>query len=38
VNEDELDCTAARFVTAWNTEPNDIEQLLAVIGREYSNP
>ena len=31
VNEDELDGTAARFVTAWNTQPTDVDQLLAAI-------
>ena len=35
VNEDELDCKAARFVTAWNTESTDIHQLLAALARKY---
>ncbi len=30
VNEDELDGTAARFVTAWNTDIKDVDRLLAV--------
>ncbi len=33
VNEDELDGSAARFVTAWNTEPDDIDQLLTTMGQ-----
>lgn len=28
VNEDELDGSAARFVTAWNTDAEDVDQLL----------
>ena len=33
VNEDELDGTAARFVAAWNTKPDDVDDLLAAIKR-----
>ncbi len=33
VNEDELDGTAARFVTAWNTDAKDIERLLVSFSR-----
>ena len=31
VNEDELDGSAARFVTAWNTRPDDVDRLLAAL-------
>jgi threonine aldolase len=31
VNEEELDGKAVRFVTAWNTELKDVDQLLDVI-------
>ena len=31
INEEELDGKAVRFVTAWNSELKDVEQLLAVI-------
>jgi threonine aldolase len=34
VNEGELDGSAARFVTAWNTLPEDIEKLLSVIANQ----
>jgi len=34
VNEEEPDGTAARFVTAWNSEPQDIERLLAIIAKQ----
>ena len=33
INEDELDGSAARFVTAWNTEPDDVDRLLASLAR-----
>ena len=33
INQDELDGSAARFVTAWNTDPSDIDRLLASITR-----
>ena len=33
VNEDELDGSAARFVAAWNTKPDDVDALLAAIAR-----
>lgn len=34
VNEDELDGTAARFVTAWNTSRKDVDALLATLQSE----
>ena len=33
VNEDELDGTAARFVAAWNTEPEEVDLLLGAISK-----
>ncbi|MCG8356621.1 MAG: low specificity L-threonine aldolase [Kiloniellales bacterium] len=36
VNEGELDGTAARFVTAWNTEADDVDRLLAVIAGQHN--
>lgn len=33
INEGELDGTAARFVTAWNTEADDVDRLLASFAR-----
>lgn len=35
VNEDELDGSAARFVAAWNTEPQEVDQLLDAV-RKYA--
>ena len=37
VNDEELDGSAIRFVTAWNTELSDVNQLLAVIGQYCDN-
>lgn len=31
INEDELDGSAARFVTAWDTRPGDVDSLLAAL-------
>jgi len=31
VNEDELDGSAARFVAAWNTQPDEVDQLLGAV-------
>lgn len=36
VNEEELDGSAVRFVTAWNTEVNDVDQLIAAAARHCS--
>lgn len=36
VNEDELDGSAARFVTAWNTAPGDVDQFLEVVASATS--
>ncbi len=36
VNEGELDGSAARFVTAWNTDPGDVEGLLAALARQLA--
>ena len=33
VNQDELDGTAARFVTGWNTQTEEVDQLLACLSR-----
>ena len=33
INHDELDGSAARFVTAWNTDRSDVERLLASFAR-----
>ena len=33
VNEEELDGSAVRFVTAWNTTANDVDQLIAATAR-----
>lgn len=33
VNEDELDGSAARFVAAWDTQPDDVDNLLAAVAR-----
>lgn len=35
VNEDELDGGAARFVTAWDTNPEDVNKMLETIARKY---
>lgn len=35
VNEDELDGTSARFVTAWDTSPEDIDRLISAV-RKHS--
>lgn len=37
VNENELDGSAARFITSWNTDPNDVARLLASFARHCSN-
>jgi threonine aldolase len=34
VDEGELDGSASRFVTAWNTNPTDVDQLLAVVAEQ----
>jgi threonine aldolase len=34
VNEGELDGSAARFVTTWNTEPEDVDSLLAALAEQ----
>lgn len=34
VNERELDGAAVRFVTAWNTQPTDVDQLLEVVAKK----
>jgi len=36
VNEGELDGSAARFVTAWNTDPKDVDRLLAAIANHHN--
>ncbi len=36
INREELDGTAARFVTAWNTEVEDVDRLLASFSRHCS--
>lgn len=36
VNEGELDGTAARFVTSWNTDPNDVDRLLAAVAEHHA--
>ena len=36
VNEGELDGSAARFVTSWNTDPNDVDRLLAAIADPHT--
>lgn len=33
VNEEELDGSAVRFVTAWNTKENDVDLLIAAVAR-----
>lgn len=33
INEDELDGSAVRFVTAWNTEPRDVDRMLAACAK-----
>jgi len=35
VNEGELDGSAARFVTTWNTEPDDVDALLAAMAGQH---
>ena len=35
INEEELDGKAVRFVTAWNTELKDIENLLDKLVQKY---
>ena len=37
VNEDELDGTAARFVTAWNTVAEDVDRLIAAAAKHASS-
>jgi threonine aldolase len=37
VNGDELDCSAERFVAAWNTSTADVDRLLAAIARYCAN-
>jgi threonine aldolase len=36
VNEGELDGSAARFVTSWNTDPKDVDRLLAAIANDHT--
>ena len=36
INEEELDGKAVRFVTAWNSELKDIENLLDKLAQKYS--
>lgn len=36
VNEDELDGSAARFVTAWDTKPDDIDALITAVRKHSS--
>ena len=36
INEEELDGSAVRFVTAWNTELKDIDNLLDKLAQKYS--
>ena len=36
VNEGELDGSAARFVTSWNTDPKDVDRLLAKLGEQQT--
>lgn len=36
VNEGELDGSAARFVTSWNTKANDVDRLLTAIARQHN--
>jgi threonine aldolase len=36
INEEELDGKAVRFVTAWNTDLKDIENLLDKLAQKYS--
>jgi threonine aldolase len=35
INEEELDGKAVRFVTAWNTDQNDINNLLDKLSQKY---
>jgi threonine aldolase len=34
VNDEELDGSAIRFVTAWNTEPGEVDRLLEAVSRQ----